>query len=444
MSDDAFAILARIVIGLAIIIAAWALLADWVRQRFRRRRRCPRCWYDMSRSPTLTCSECGYAAKKERRLFKARRRWRYVWLALLLLLAGHALRITPEVRERGWVAAVPTSVLVYVAPVRDDAWEIFDLFNSGPLLGDAKDPLLIELRLRAAQRELTLWQWHVFLDRVFRKHPNSLAQTVETRDQWPAGMPVAVQFFAPWFAFSGDDEDVIIRARLAGTDEPWRERVFGVWGGELTREERVPRLGTPPSDASEIRLDIEILLGARVSRPSRTSPSIVDRTAVKRIWAGQSHPIRIAGRIEDVMKSYTTAYADGEILDLSPNLVRDGEGGLQLRLRTSSWHLGGQEDSVDWSLGLAVEVRRDGQPVARAAVLYPMVELGVHATRFASWETFDLEWIEEPPGQLTQGQWKIVLRGDPAVALYDLRRDTYWAGEVAVPAVVDTKDRDWR
>ena len=116
MSDEAFIILAWIFAGLAIIVAAWALLGDWVRQRFRRRRRCPRCWYDMSRSPTLTCSECGYTAKKERRLFKARRRWRYVWLALLMLLAGHALRITPDVKQRGWVAAVPTTVLIAALP----------------------------------------------------------------------------------------------------------------------------------------------------------------------------------------------------------------------------------------------------------------------------------------------------------------------------------------
>jgi hypothetical protein len=89
MSDGAFHVLSTIVAWLALGVLVIALLADWVIQRFRRRRRCPRCWYSMQGSPGLTCSECGHEAKRERKLFKARKRWRLVWVALPATLEHH-------------------------------------------------------------------------------------------------------------------------------------------------------------------------------------------------------------------------------------------------------------------------------------------------------------------------------------------------------------------
>ncbi len=53
---------------LALALLYWSLLHD----RARGRRRCLKCWYDMSRTPTLTCSECGWTAKREKKLVKTR------------------------------------------------------------------------------------------------------------------------------------------------------------------------------------------------------------------------------------------------------------------------------------------------------------------------------------------------------------------------------------
>ena len=49
----------------------WAIFGD----KARGRRRCPRCWHDLSRTPGLTCSECGHPARTEAELGRARRRW---------------------------------------------------------------------------------------------------------------------------------------------------------------------------------------------------------------------------------------------------------------------------------------------------------------------------------------------------------------------------------
>src|SRR5262245_34729523 len=129
MSDAAFANLGIIVGWSAAALAAFALLADWVRQRFpnRRRRRCPRCWYDMSHSPGLVCSECGHAAKRERRLFKARRRWRLAGVALLMWIGGYALSVTPDFKQRGWIAAVPTKALILSMPFLHPDFDAFGI-----------------------------------------------------------------------------------------------------------------------------------------------------------------------------------------------------------------------------------------------------------------------------------------------------------------------------
>ncbi|MCZ6811355.1 MAG: hypothetical protein O7D97_05070, partial [Planctomycetota bacterium] len=79
------------VIGLS--LAAWALLWD----RARGRRRCAKCWYDMSGTPGRVCSECGYRARREKTLFKTRRHWRWVFVGILVLAVGYGASVTPRV-----------------------------------------------------------------------------------------------------------------------------------------------------------------------------------------------------------------------------------------------------------------------------------------------------------------------------------------------------------
>ncbi|MCH8165773.1 MAG: HEAT repeat domain-containing protein [Planctomycetes bacterium] len=100
------------VIGIS--LAAWALLWD----RARGRRRCAKCWYNMSGSPGRVCSECGYRAKREKKLFKTRRHWRWVFVGILVLAVGYGASVTPRVKRSwvGWPGAVPTVVLIAMFP----------------------------------------------------------------------------------------------------------------------------------------------------------------------------------------------------------------------------------------------------------------------------------------------------------------------------------------
>ncbi len=96
----------------ALALAAWALFSD----RPRGRKRCPKCWYDMAGSPTLTCPECGKTAASDRKLHKTRRRWRLVGLAAVVLLIAAATGIMPKVRDNSWPKLLPDVVFIATAP----------------------------------------------------------------------------------------------------------------------------------------------------------------------------------------------------------------------------------------------------------------------------------------------------------------------------------------
>lgn len=90
-------------------LAAWVLRGD----RPRGRRRCARCWYDMTGAPGLVCPECGREAADESGLLRPRRRWRIALLGLLIVIVAIVPYYTPRIQRGGWPAAVPTTALIF-------------------------------------------------------------------------------------------------------------------------------------------------------------------------------------------------------------------------------------------------------------------------------------------------------------------------------------------
>lgn len=93
-----------------VIVIWWALFAD----RSRGRKRCPRCWHDLSRTQGMVCTECGRTLRNERELYRTRRRWRAAAVTFcVLILATGWVRF--QATATGWSSLMPTSVLITFA-----------------------------------------------------------------------------------------------------------------------------------------------------------------------------------------------------------------------------------------------------------------------------------------------------------------------------------------
>lgn len=93
-------------------LAAAFLCVGWWFDPSRGRRRCPKCWYDMSGSARALCPECGNEARTERQLYRTRRKHGLIWVALLIVLSTYVTFRAPRARTTSLFAFVPTSLLI--------------------------------------------------------------------------------------------------------------------------------------------------------------------------------------------------------------------------------------------------------------------------------------------------------------------------------------------
>ncbi|MCA9285103.1 MAG: hypothetical protein KDA22_07820 [Phycisphaerales bacterium] len=115
MGSDAVRVLAWVLGGSAMLaaigVAWWAMFAD----RAHGRRRCPRCWHDLSHTPGMTCGECGFVASREAMFGRTRRR-PAVAAAALAIVFGAAAVVRFQAQGLGWIDLVPDRVLVAALP----------------------------------------------------------------------------------------------------------------------------------------------------------------------------------------------------------------------------------------------------------------------------------------------------------------------------------------
>ncbi len=114
-------VLKILVYGLVLVgggLFVWGWLGDWLAGKRGKRalRRCPKCWYDLTHTAGVVCSECGYEGKSEKRFGKSRRRKRWCGLALGMMGGSYSVAVYPVVSARGWAAAVPSWVVIWYLP----------------------------------------------------------------------------------------------------------------------------------------------------------------------------------------------------------------------------------------------------------------------------------------------------------------------------------------
>lgn len=105
-----------IVFALAGLYFLWRFL---LRDPDRHKRRCPKCWYEMTGVTGLRCPECGREHASERKLFKRRRKRFQALAAFLLLLFAISAALTPRVAQHGWIDSTPTLALIAASYIYD-------------------------------------------------------------------------------------------------------------------------------------------------------------------------------------------------------------------------------------------------------------------------------------------------------------------------------------
>jgi hypothetical protein len=183
------------------MIAGWGLVALGASMLIRGRlyrstlaaRHCPRCRYCTQGLATLTCPECGHAARSERQqmLVPRRKRWRAAGAVLTLI--GWALIRTPGVIERGWPTAVPDWALAFIAPTADPS-PALSVTGRAPFWGAGRaappPPSAAEMLTKEALNRLTDGAfWRPFADIYLRRCAGLTPANAAGRLRFPVAWP---------------------------------------------------------------------------------------------------------------------------------------------------------------------------------------------------------------------------------------------------------------
>jgi hypothetical protein len=427
-----------LLVTLGVAITWWGLFGD----RSRGRRRCPRCWHDLSHTPGMRCSECGYLARKERAFFRTHRRIvpAVAGVAAATIAATYGLE---HLQTQGLISTLPTRVILLTMPLVGEHHHTL----SGELasrigrkkLTDAHYRALVKRCLkgdRSARPISVPWEmkYGLLLDQCRGVAPEDLelerkllalpaSVELSTDRSWPTDAPVCLDLdVRHWWP-----RDTACRIRL----EPgWdgAEPVTIVGSGVRRRPRPYPLVVEPPPGADTIEFDVVLerrLPGAQdpwehvqqqtISVPlDRKGPllaealqpsdhrglldavrSTFDQAVVK--WTGGPSPVRVRF---DPRFTYGMMM-DDTVFGASVEILRDDE----LARRLDLW----------WSTQPEPGDRNYGWLVA-----YENVPLLLQANE-------------------ADGRWRMRVRGDPAIALRAGPASTYWAGEFTKPLAIDAR-----
>lgn len=120
----------------------------------------------MSVADSLRCPECGKDAKRATDLLKTRRRWKRVWVCMLVFVAAGLLGIQPKVQQDGWLSVVPNTALILCLRLEDNRAFFAELdrrtqVDVGELYPDSATYFSFMVTVPAS---LYQWQWRLVGD----------------------------------------------------------------------------------------------------------------------------------------------------------------------------------------------------------------------------------------------------------------------------------------
>jgi hypothetical protein len=430
-------------LGGLVFAAWWALFAD----RARGRLRCPRCWYDMTYTPGMTCGECGKTVRSEKALKRTRPRWTVAALAILGC-TGLGLYGIDSVNTKGWLTFLPTRALVWVLPVADGraSMGVFEEFNRRVRLGRVSESQWIGLLERCAVGDggarppsdawavkygeyVTTWADRtvpgVEDEEGLRERVRAVLMTIpprislDARDRWPSDVgptlsvtardwwPGAVQWrirAQPDVSGAAPDVHVLL-------ENPIQRRSYSI---------ALPPL--PPGEHEvAVKLDYE-------RRPNADEPWERAGSQVARL------DLEVEGVIDDHLTPVTDPALDEPMRRaFSQGLTQWSRGSLPVRVGIGARETF-TEDFDDMVVAVRIDVLRNGEPGRQLDIWWIAGEGGL--ARQYAWE---VPWLSDEvlsPRSKRDERWELRVRGLPELAMRIEGVERYWAGEFTVPVRV--------
>lgn len=171
-------------------LLGWALFSDRPRGG---RKRCPKCWYDMAHAATddpLRCPECGHQAKRERRLFRTRRKWRWVAVGVIVMASSWVIGQWPEIISSGWSRLLPNTALILFISGDPDSWAVKAIENR---IQDRATRSLPDYPIQFQPDRLWGWQWRL----LARRTVSTWAQ-VHVKNKFTSHDNILLSIPLPW------------------------------------------------------------------------------------------------------------------------------------------------------------------------------------------------------------------------------------------------------
>jgi len=421
----------------------WGLYGDSGRGR----RRCPRCWYDMSGTPGLTCTECGHAVPHEGDLQRTRRRVLPALAAAVAAALGASWVITRG-NEAGWVTMLPAGVLISALPLLGEPHgrlpaELDSRLSRGELSGD-QIRSLVDRCLggdRGAPPASPEWEskYYPLLSRC-RGLP-AVAPIVEeallglparvaitSRRTWPRDTPMCLELdVREWWP---EGTLAQLRIRPLGSDDPAitvRRDTASEFSTRRARRSLRTRpfplvLDPPPASA---RLEFEV----SVDRLLLDGDGQWEEVQVQTIGCD----VEVAGSLAEALRpAEDTSLQDAVMAAFSRGVTRWASGRSPLRVlfdpRGATYEL----ESSGAAVGAAVEILREGTLARRLEIWWPLRPGSTGTGWLVAYE--DEALLREAND--TDGLWQMRVRGEASLALRAGEATSYWDGEFTVPLVV--------
>ena len=400
-----------------LVLLWWSLFRD----RARGRRRCPKCWYDMTGVPELVCPECGRDARREKRLGKTRRRWRAAIAACLITAPGVGMVAIPRASRDGWLSLVPTTVLLVTAPPAGQG------YARGSTGGWVLDPIVAELKRRDAQSTLADWQWSWYI---------SNRGVIEFPDRWPADTPLQVVMHEPeWFDYAAVEFLPSPESRSVLAAVGLTEYGASFSGMSVDGIQHIP---TELGESGTVALHARVFTHQSGSSLLRAPPTQI-------LWEGSiSQSIRVVPNAREMFMILESPDWDAIAQEcITPSIdIRVSE---QYPGVYCTWVMDRSPGSglEDAAIGFELQLLSAGEVRSRSLIeaddcdgyeaVGPKLRGGVHSYPKA----LASEIADDP------AQWTLRVVGRPDLAIGDFRRSKAWSGSFELPldGIVEIHDQ---